>query len=114
MVYLTIALFFALTFFLGFSATSFVRNSDNFLERNLMRIGIGLSLIPLTGLVLNMIRVPIDWRILLGLSMAYPAYYIIRFRPKPKLEFKLTKANLSILAMLLIFFAIQMIYHASL
>ena len=110
MVYLSILVFFALTFFLGYSATSFVKNSGNFLERNLMRIGIGLALIPLVGLMLNIIHVPIDWKIILGLSLIYPVYYVIRFRPKPKFEFKLTKADIGILVMLLIFLANFYVY----
>src|SRR3989338_3508788 len=105
MAYFSILLFFVYTFCLGFTITSFVKNSDNFLERNLMRIGIGLSLLPFLGLILNVAHIPIDWKIILGLSLIYPLYYIIRFRPKPEFEFKITKADISILAMLLIFFA---------
>ena len=103
MAYLSVLVFFVMTFFLGYSATSFVKNSENFLERNLMRIGIGLALIPLVGLILNMIHVPIDWKIILGLSMVYLIYYVIRFKPKPSFKFKITKTDVSILIMLLIF-----------
>jgi len=46
MVFATIILFFVYSFSLGFTATSFLRNSNNFLERNLMRLGFGLLLIP--------------------------------------------------------------------
>src|SRR3989344_1427585 len=110
MVYLSILVFFAMTFFLGYSATSFVKNSENFLERNLMRIGIGLALIPLVGLMLNMLHVPIDWKIILGLSLVYPLYYVIRYRPKPSFNFRITKTDISILIMLLIFFATMYMY----
>src|SRR3989344_9230932 len=110
MVYLSILVFFALTFFLGYSATSFVKNSENFLERNLMRVGIGLALIPLVGLILNTLHIPIDWKIILGLGLIYPVYYAIMFRPKPGLKFKVTKTDMNILIMLLIFLATLYMY----
>ena len=75
MSYLSIILFFVYTFGLGFTITSFVKNSNNFLERNLMRIGFGLAFLPFLGLILNLIRVPIDWKIMLALSLLYPVYY---------------------------------------
>ena len=78
MSFLTIVLFLVYTFGLGLAATSFVKNSDNFLERNLMRMGFGLALLPFLGLILNFLRIPIDWRIILVLSIAYPLYYIIK------------------------------------
>ena len=114
MSYLTIALFIIYSFGLGFTATSFVKNSSNFLERNLMRIGIGLSLITFLGLILNLIKVPIDWKIILLLSIAHPAYYI--FKNFSKFDFskftklKVTKTDISILFMLLIFLGTFYIY----
>ena len=110
MVYFTIALFFIYTFCLGFTLTSFVKNSENFLERNLMRLGFGLALLPFLGLVLNLLHIPIDWRIILFLSLIYPIYYLIRYHPKPNLNFKITKTDISILLMLLIFFVNLYIY----
>jgi len=110
MVYASIILFFVYTFCLGFTLTSFVKNSGNFLERNLMRIGIGLAVLPFLGLVLNLVRIPIDWKLLLVLSLVYPAYYILKHRPKPNLNFKITKTDISILLMLVIFFANLYIY----
>ncbi|MBI2651189.1 hypothetical protein HYX01_01855 [Candidatus Woesearchaeota archaeon] len=103
MVYLSIALFFVYTFCLGFTVTSFVKNSDNLLERNLMRIGFGLALLPFLGLILNLLRIPIDWKIILALSLLYPAYCLIRYRPKPSFQIKITKTTVSILAMLVLF-----------
>ena len=93
----SILLFLTCTFSLGYTITSFVKNSDNFLERNLMRIGFGLSLLPFLGLILNLLRLPIDWRILLGLSIAYPLYHIIKNKPKPNLKIRITKTDISIL-----------------
>ncbi len=112
MSYVTILLFFVYAYGLGFAVSSFVKNSDNFLERNLMRIGFGLSLLPFLGLILNLFRVPIDWKIILALSLAYPLYYLIRNKPITKFAFKLTKTDLSILAMLALFFVNLYIYSS--
>ena len=78
MVVLSVLYFFVVTFCLGFTATAFVKNSDNFLERNLMRIGFGLALLPFLGLVLNLAKLPAHWLILLVLSLIYPVYYLFR------------------------------------
>ena len=110
MSYITITLFLIYTFCLGFTITSFVRNSENFLERNLMRIGFGLAFPPFLGLMLNLLRIPIDWKIILALSLVYPIYCIIRYKPKPQLQFKITKNTLSILAMLALFVVNLYIY----
>ena len=112
MVYLSIILFFVYTFGLGFTITSFVKNSDNFLERNLMRFGFGLAFLPFLGLILNLLRIPLDWRLILVLSLVYPVYYLIRYRPRPKLQLKITKTTISILAMLVLF-AINLYIYTS-
>ena len=100
---ITIVMFFIYCYGLGFTISSFVKNSDNFLERNLMRIGFGLSFLPFLALVLNMAKIPSDWRILLLLSIAYPIYHLFRNYNKFNFTLKLTRTDLSILAMLVIF-----------
>src|SRR3989344_2112548 len=105
MSFITIALFFVYCFCLGFAITSFAKNSENFLERNLMRIGFGLSLLPFLALVLNIAGVPADWRIILALSLAYPLYYLLKNFKKIQFSFSLTKSNLGIFFMLVIFAA---------
>jgi hypothetical protein len=99
----TIALFFIYTYCLGFTISSFVKNSENFFERNLMRIGFGFSVLPFLALVLNIIKIPADWRIILGLSLVYPLYYLSRNYGKLRIPFSLTKTNVSIFIMLFIF-----------
>ncbi len=74
-----------------------------------MRIGIGLSLLPFLGLILNLFHIPIDWKLILILSLIYPLYYFIR-RPKLNFNFKITKTDISILLMLVIFFVNLYIY----
>jgi len=78
----TILLFFVYCYGLGFTVSSFVKNSENFLERNLMRIGFGLATLPFLGLILNLIKIPIDWKLILTLSLVYPLYYLFKYRPK--------------------------------
>jgi len=66
---------FSIVFFLvvlyGFgSSVSFIaKESDDFLERNLMRLGIGLGVMLLFGFLLNVLKIPLDWRIFLGLGI---------------------------------------------
>ena len=107
MSFITILLFFVYCYGLGFAVSSFAKNSENFLERNLMRIGFGLSILPFLVLVLNLAKIPADWRIILALSLAYPAYFIFRnyknFYFNNLLKMKITKTDISILLMLLIF-----------
>jgi len=100
---ITILLFFVYCYGLGFTVSSFVKNSDNFLERNLMRIGFGLSLLPFLALILNLVKIPADWRIILILSLVYPIFYLLKNYKKFNFSIKLTKSNLSILIMLAIF-----------
>ena len=111
---LTILLFFIYTWGLGFTATAFLKKSHNFFERNLMRIGIGLGILPILGLVLNFLKIPLDWKIFLLISMAYPVFVlakkIIR-KELPKIEgLKLTKANICLIIVFLLFFATFYMY----
>ncbi|MBW2976264.1 hypothetical protein KY347_02350 [Candidatus Woesearchaeota archaeon] len=111
---ITVLLFFVYCYGLGFTVSSFVKNSDNFLERNLMRVGFGLSLLPFLALLLNIIKIPGDWRIILLISIAYPAYFIFRNYNKLDLsgftKLRITKTNISILVMLLVFIGTFYVY----
>lgn len=99
----TILFFLVVCFCLGFTATFFVKNASNFLERNLMRLGFGLSLLPFVALILNILHIPIDWRIILFLSAIYPAYFLIKHFKTLKLKLKITKYDLTIILMLIVF-----------
>lgn len=102
---LTILLFLIYTFGLGFTVTFFMQNSKNFLERNLMRIGIGLGVLIFLFILLDFLRVPIDWRIILLISLVVPVFVLLRNLKKglklPAL--KLSKSNIYILIVLVIF-----------
>jgi len=111
---ITILLFFVYCYGLGFTVSSFVKNSENFLERNLMRFGFGLSLLPFLALVLNIIKIPADWKIILLISISYPVYFVFKYYSKFNFsgfaKVRLTKTNLSIFIMLLIFAGTFYIY----
>ncbi len=104
----TILLFFVYVWGLGYGITRFLKNSDNFLERNLMRIGIGLGTIPFLGVLLSILRIPLDWRIFLVLSLVFPLIDLyksdlVRNKRIPAIKVKLNKTNLSVLAVILLF-----------
>jgi len=106
----TILLFFIYTWGLGYTATKFLKNSENFLERNLIRIGIGLGFIPFLGIFINFLRVPLDWKIFLILSLVFPLIDFFRYKKLPSFKFRLTKSNISILIVLVLFFASLFMY----
>src|SRR3989338_7177942 len=109
---LTIILFFIYTWGFGYTATFFFKNSENFLERNLMRLGIGLAGLIVASLLLNLLRIPIDWKIILALSLIAPLYGLFR-AVKGKnfnIDIKLTKSNITIALVLVIFLATLFMY----
>ena len=99
----TILLFFVYTIGLGFTATHLikVKESDEFVERWLMRIGIGLGVFVLLGIILNIFHIPLHWWIFLLLSVAYPLFSLIKIRTKQ--PYKLTKGTVYSLVMLFLF-----------
>lgn len=114
MSFTTILLFFVYIWGLGFGISYFLPSSKNFLERNLMRIGIGLGTLPILIVLLNLFRIPLDWRIFLVLSLMFPLYRLYKDRNRLqniKLKFRLTKSNLAILLVLLMFFATLFMYE---
>lgn len=94
---ITIVLFFVYIYGLGFSLTFFVKNSDDFLERNLMRIGIGLGIIPCLGIVFNILNISIDWKYFLIASMIVPLYYLANNFRKPHPRINLSIFNICLL-----------------
>ena len=72
-----------------------------------MRIGIGLGVFPVLGITLGLLRIPLDWRIFLLLSIIIPSYSLFKVFKNKKLtvpNLKLTKYNLVILLLFVIFF----------
>ncbi len=99
----TIFLFFIYSYGLGFTITSFLKISENFLERNLMRIGIGLAILPFLGIMLSFFRILIDWKIILALSLIYPVIHLAKNYKSMKFQFKITTYDIFIILMFIIF-----------
>lgn len=112
---ITIILFFLYTWGLGFTATKWIRNADNFWERNLMRIGIGLGIFPVLTVILNLIRVPLDWKIFILVSLIIPAYHLVVLIKNKQLHLpkglKITKSTVFILIVIFLFLATFFMYH---
>jgi len=115
--YITIILFFAYTWGLGFTITSFMKKIENSFERHLMSIGVGLAVLPLLSIILSLVKIPVDWRAILVLSVAYPVYVFFKGKLKlstPKFSFKITKSNLySFLVLLMFVFTLFMYLSGS-
>ncbi|MCK4589140.1 MAG: hypothetical protein KAT77_01770 [Nanoarchaeota archaeon] len=112
---ITIILFFLYTWGLGFTATRFIKNSDNFLERNLMRVGIGLGIFPVLTVILNLFHIPLDWKIFFSFSLIIPIISLILLIKNKQIKFpqklKVTKSTIFILVVLLLFLATFFMYH---
>ncbi|MBI2143995.1 hypothetical protein HYU17_02485 [Candidatus Woesearchaeota archaeon] len=113
-----IILFFAYTWGLGFTLLRLARakEHESFLERNLMRTGIGLSAFVVLGVILNALRIPLDYRIFLLAASALPLYELIfrkgyaRISPAAKAGLKLRQSDITILLVLLVFAAALFTY----
>ena len=90
---LTILLFFLYTYGFGFSFLSLLKlkESEDFVENQIMRIGFGLCVFFIVGVILNLLKVPLYWWVFLIL-MAGIWYWnyqtLVKLRPMkmPKLE----------------------------
>src|SRR3989338_4375334 len=107
---ITIILFFIYLWGLGFTATYFVKKPEHFWERQFLNLGIGLGLFPILAIVLNFLHIPLDWKVFLLLSIAFPMYRVVKsIQAKTKPDFsallKFTKSDLSILTVLVIVLA---------
>lgn len=104
---LSIVLFFVYTWGFGIGAGLLARESEDFLERNLMRVGIGLGAMLAFGLLLNILKIPLDWRIFLSVSILL--IFIRFYNDFRKGKFALNQKGFSVnafsLLMLLLFFA---------
>ncbi len=107
--------FFIISLGFGYSLTFFLKRPDNFIENFFMTIGFGLGVIPILGVILNILHIPIYWPIFLFLSLIIPSYSIykkgITKLSFNKPSFKIKKSSLYIfivLIMALIFFLIYL------
>lgn len=103
---ITIILFFVYLWGLGYTVTSYLRLPQNKFEKNFLRLAFGLGVFPLLAVVLNLFRVPLDWKIFLIISLAYPVFRIFKKYKNKKLDldfFEVTKSNIALIIVLIIF-----------
>ena len=110
---ITIILFFVYTWGLGFAGTYFLKQSTNFFEKNIMRIGIGLGIFPILSIIMNFFHIPLDWKIFLVLSLAMPVWHAIKNKgiDKPDIDFRLTKTNIALILVIVLFAFTFFMYH---
>jgi len=108
--FLTIILFFIYCYGLGHSLSR--QWKDFNLEVFIMRIGIGLAALPVFGLFLNLIRIPLDWKIFFVCSLIVPIFDLFKNLEKIKsqLKFKKIKPSFHILLLFIIFISCLAIY----
>ena len=99
---ITIILFLIYTYGLGFAASYKLQTKDA-LERHTMRIGIGLGVFVVLTVILNLLHIPVDWKIITLLSLAAPAVAIIKSKQLPKIKPKLTKSSIYFIIVAIIF-----------
>lgn len=124
--WLTIVLFFIYLWGFGFTATFFIKKSEQkgielFFEQNIMRLGIGLSVFILFGVILNLFNLPLDWKIFLLASLIIPIIFMVKngnlikkrlFEISQKIkEIKITKSEIYILIILVLFTFTFYMYH---
>lgn len=112
--YLSLILFFLYTWGLGFTLLKLLKEPENFFERNIIRVGAGLCLIPLLGIVLSILSIPVDWRLFAVISLIGPFYFLIRNYKVIKgsiAGIKLKKSDLSLFLVLLVALASFFMYY---
>jgi len=111
---ITILLFFVYTYGFGFSITYLFKIKDeaDFIEKNVMRLGLGLAMMIVILVILNMFKIPLYWWLILILSQVVVIYALINYFFKKKenafsskkiMEFKFNKTNVIYLLLLLLF-----------
>lgn len=107
---LTILLFFIYLFGLGYSLTRFLKVNN--LENCILRLGVGLGAFPVLGLSLNALKIPLDWKIFLIISIALPIYDCLRIAKSFPSQFKIKDFIPSVnnIMLLIIFLACVALY----
>ncbi len=112
----SVALFFAIVFGLGYSLTRFVKNSEDFFERQFMRLGFGLSAFIVLAILLNALQVPLDWRIFLAASVlpaaAFAAYDFLKKQEVISLPKSMKTGGIALLVALAVFIFAMFMYAA--
>lgn len=107
----TIILFFIYLWGLGFTATYWSKKPEDFLERNLVYIAIGLAVFPILAIILNFLHIPLDWKIFLALSLIIPLYNLKNYKQfQPSFKLKIKKSHITLFLVFIIFFTSLFMY----
>ena len=102
---LTIILFFIYTSGLGFILISLLKiKEEEGLERQVMRIGLGLCLFIFLAVLLNMLNIPLHWWFFLILSGVYPVYWLVKnYKTISSIKPNFSKIKVTTFLLLLLF-----------
>jgi len=113
----TVLLFFVMMWAFGFSIAKLVkvREDENMISRNLLRLGFGISVFPILSIILNLFRIPLVWWLFLGLSLIIPLIYAFKGKQKDdknkeKKDSKLSSLSPTIAIVLLISIILFSVY----
>ena len=112
--YLTLILFFVYIYGLGYLSSFFVKESDNFIERLIMRGGIGLGVFSILSVVFNFLHIPLDYKVFLIIALVGIAFNLYkRFSNKELggIKFKLKKSDIFILIVIVLFLFNFSMFH---
>jgi len=98
---ITTIFFLLITHGLGYSITRFLKHSS--LENVIIRIGIGLGILPVLGIYLDLINIPLDWRVFFLIANALPIYDGLRCRPILRSPWRCSKPSRGTIFLLVIF-----------
>jgi hypothetical protein len=104
----SVIFFFVMTWGLGYGITFFISDTVSSLERQIMRIGIGIGVFGVVSAFFNIIGIPIDWKWFLLLALIFPLYSlgfnVAQKKVKwPSFDFTLKKSTLATAFVLIIF-----------
>lgn len=73
---LSIVVFFVISLGLSFFVDLFLRWDGDLLEQISMRIGIGIALATIFGVIFNLLHIPLDWKVFTAVALLLPALAI--------------------------------------
>ncbi|MCF7861344.1 hypothetical protein K9M79_03775 [Candidatus Woesearchaeota archaeon] len=82
MYWITLLFFISTAYGFGYTITTLFGRKDHDIEINVMRLGIGLGIIPMLGILMNLIGIPLDYRIFWFLALIMPVVDLIRHHKK--------------------------------
>ncbi len=107
----SVILFFIYSWGFGYLLTKFVTAADNFIERNIMRIGLGVGLWVTLGVIFSLIHIPLNWWLFLILALAAPLYDLIQSKGNVEFTgFRINKRNIYAILAIVIFLGSLFVY----